>query len=227
MWDRICQDIALALSIVVCTTKPFLYATIVDAVFNHISGEGLSRRHPKDVASIIVGIKELTTGTLICATVGLRTYVSQPRFRQLTSSTRKSTAPRFLRGWLPPSILTDNSVIATTIMNCDGCNEPLVPSTGHGAGPMRGVKISERLSCSIYMPRRGLAGSGTTASSHDFALAWYYYCLVILFETHFHPTFVLTFIYFAQIIHYQCRLGRVKIVTIATMEGRRLVRTVV
>jgi hypothetical protein len=72
----------------------------------------------------------------------------------------------------------------------------------------------------VYAPRRGWSH----ASTKDFGRVSHYMCLVILLRLYFFPTFVIVFVYFATIVHQECRVERSKHVMVQTRQGWQLLR---
>ena len=84
-------------------------------------------------------------------------------------------------------------------------------------GVFRSIRLVDRLSVSIYAVRRGTNASYTWSAGRTA----YYDCLVQLFLFWFHPSFVIVFLYFACIVHYQDKARRGKTVIGLTENGFR------
>lgn len=100
---------------------------------------------------------------------------------------------------------------------CDGTKE-LVVSKHHNNRIILDVPFDLRLSVMVYAARRG----STSGATKPFGRNSHYGCLIVLIYTHFHPTFLSTFLYFADVIHQEDKLFVAKASSILLPTGRRL-----
>lgn len=134
-----------------------------------------------------------------------------------------TSVPRWLGALLSPeACLTGRAVGTGAQLSCTDCNDPLLvfddptPRQRSGlSGPIRSISIADRLSVSVYAPRRGAAVDFV----HSVGRSSVYDCLVWLLLRRFHKSFIITFLYFSSIVHFRDKALRGKFDTILTGTG--------
>ena len=97
----------------------------------------------------------------------------------------------------------------------DELMDPESAPVADSGGVLRSMRIDRRLSVSVYCIRRGATYEFTRALGRYY----FYDCLYRLFELHFHPTFVVIFLYYASIVHYRHKAQRGKVELQRTATG--------